>query len=96
MPDIQVNVAMVVCELRVCGGRERLDAHYTTERRIQMIETVLRVHVNNIVNIHLIFWGAAMNLITYSKVNQPTNTASAISKKSSSSEKRFCYLFSVI
>ena len=69
-------------------------AHHTTERkRIQIIKTVLCVHVNNIVNSHLIFWGAAMNLITYSKVNQPTNTASAISKKSSSSEKRFCYSF---
>ena len=79
-----------LCELRVCGGRERLAKHHTTERRrIQIIETVLRLHVN----IHLIFWGAAMNLMTYSKVNQPTNTASAISKKSSSSEKRFCYSF---
>ena len=32
--------------------------------------------------------GAAINLITYSKVNQPTNTASAISKKYSSSRNK--------
>ena len=31
--DTQVNVAMVVCELRVCGGRERLAAHQTTEKQ---------------------------------------------------------------
>ena len=34
-----------------------------------------------------IFLGAAINRMTYSKVNHPTNTASAISKKYSSSEK---------
>ena len=39
-------------------------------------------------SINLSFCGAAMNLITYSKVNQPTNTASAISKKSASSAKK--------
>ena len=33
------------------------------------------------------FLGAAINLMTYSKVNQPTNTASAISKKLSSSKQ---------
>ena len=36
---------------------------------------------------HWDFLGAAMNLTTYSKVNQPTKTASAISKKFSSSAK---------
>merc|ERR550519_908477 len=35
---------------------------------------------------NLDLWGAAMNLTTYSKENQPTNTASAISKKYSSRE----------
>ena len=91
--DTQVNVAMVVCKLEgVWGQGEVGRASNNRETRIQIIETVLRLHVN----IHLIFWGAAMNLMTYSKVNQPTNTASAISKKSSSSEKRFCYLFSDI
>ena len=35
---------------------------------------------------HLDLCGAAMNLTTYSKENQPTNTASAISKKYSSPE----------
>ena len=45
-----------------------------------------------------IFRGAAINLITYSNVNQPTNTASATSKKYSSSRKkkdlmRFCSTF---
>ena len=35
---------------------------------------------------HLDLWGAAMNLTTYSKENQPTKTASAISKKYSSPE----------
>ena len=35
--------------------------------------------------------GAAINLITYSKVNQPTNTASAISKKYSSSRKKIMH-----
>ena len=38
---------------------------------------------------NLILWGAAMNLMTYSNVNQPTNTASAISKKSSSPVRMF-------
>ena len=35
---------------------------------------------------HWTFWGAATNLMTYSKENQPTKTASATSKKYSSSE----------
>ena len=33
------------------------------------------------------FWGAATNLMTYSKENHPTKTASATSKKYSSSER---------
>ena len=36
--------------------------------------------------------GAAMNLTTYSKENHPTNTASATSKKYSSSEMVFKHL----
>ena len=43
---------------------------------------------------HLDLWGAAMNLTTYSKENQPTKTASAISKKYSSPES--CLLQSLI
>ena len=45
---------------------------------------------------HLDLWGAAMNLTTYSKENQPTNTASAISKKYSSPKKIFIYNVSFV
>ena len=40
----------------------------------------------NIKSTHADFCGAATNLMTYSKENQPTKTASATSKKYSSSE----------
>ena len=39
-------------------------------------------------NAYFILCGAAIKRITYSKVNQPTNTASATSKKYSSSETK--------
>lgn len=46
--------------------------------------------LNPLYKSYSIFLGAAMNRITYSNVNHPTNTASAISKKYSSSAI-FCW-----
>ena len=94
--EAQVNVAMVVFVSWGCVGAGRGWPRITQQRKKNPDYRNSFTCTCKIVNIHLIFCGAAMNLMTYSKVNQPTNTASAISKKSSSSEKRFCYLFSDI